>query len=254
MRSPSPFVGRFVTRSAFVGALFALTACSAGPIALTHHPLRKPNTTFDDTLAVHRSARDLRHDQSRIGRPTLSLFAIPAGSVTAGQPFGNEVARLVVSALEWAGYDVEVVDPGDPAPRSSPTLAVAIEEFFFKNYTWLYPFIKTWGDIRLRVTLYDANQEVAFERTYSAEGESSCGDVECGFFEATTDALTDVLNQIVQGSSSREFRVAFEQPPAASPPEEVAAPPPVWEPAAPARAAGGQGGSIQRTGDGAARD
>ncbi len=197
---------------------------------LGHYRLEEARGPFDGTITLHRTADDLRRDQSRIGRTTMSLFAITSGDVTLSGSLREEVVREVAEALESVGYDVELLDESGDAGAGLATMTVAIHEFHFKNYTWLAPYIRTWGDITLGVTLRDANGVVRYDERFTGRGTSSCGDIDCGFTESSRNAMTRVLNQLIAASGSEVFRLALEARPAPTPQSGVAAPPPTWEP------------------------
>jgi hypothetical protein len=193
---------------------------------LTHGEIHGLRKGYGDTLAVASKAEDRREDGPEVGHTTMTLFAIESGDVISSIPVEEAVVWEVVQALEYVGYDAKVVESANEAEGRYPMMAISIHELSFTNYTWLWPYVPTWGDITLGVTLHDTDGKIVFEDSYSAEGNSSDLNTQEGFEEATREAITEVLNQIVQAVSTAAFRVAFEagqQDPALG---SVAAPPP----------------------------
>lgn len=205
------------------GIPLALVGCAtSNSIDIGHEDLAPPPASFTDELALERVAEDRRGNRSRIGRTTFSVFAITSGSVKSDSPLEEEVVREVAHALEAAGYRVTLVDTV-PEDTVIPWVTISIEEFAFTNYTWLSPYIRTWGDIALQVVLRDPNGTVLLEESFRGSGSSNCLDVTCGFSEASRRAMTELLNQVVTAAGSERFRLAFEGSSAAP---HVAAPPP----------------------------
>lgn len=55
-------------------------------------------------------ADDRRENPDRIGQKTVTLFAIPAGSVEITNPVGIEIVMQVKEALESAGYQITLAE------------------------------------------------------------------------------------------------------------------------------------------------
>ncbi len=191
--------------------LFWLTGCvgmGGVVIPLTHDPLPGSEQRFTETLVMEKYAHDLRAKGSRIGHATMTLFAIESGDVTLTRPLPEQVVQQVKLALESVGYKVKLVDRGDPAAMTSPVLKVKIIEFYFKNYNWLWPYVPTWGDIQLRLTVENREGTVVYEKSFKESGNSYSLTGSAAFGTATKEAMTKVVNEIVQACSSEEFRTA----------------------------------------------
>ncbi len=206
--------------------LLALGGCLTAqrPVQLGHYRLDEAPGPFHETIALGRHAGDLRADQSRIGRTTVTLFAITSGDVTLSKPLREEIVREIAEALESLGYEIELIDEFGAEVEGIPTMAVSIQEFHFKNYTWFAPYIRTWGDIVIGVTLQDADGVLRYEERFTGSGASSCGDIDCGFTEASRKAMTQILNQLVTASGSEMFRLALDARPGSRSESGVAAP------------------------------
>ena len=92
-------------------------------------------------------------------------------------------------------------------------LLVSIDEFHFKNYNWLWPYVPTWGLIGLTLSVRDANGDISFERSFTGKGRSHCLSGNCAFTGATKDAMTRLLDQIVEACSTPDFRDALSEAP-----------------------------------------
>jgi hypothetical protein len=86
------------------------------------------------------------------------------------------------------------------------SLQVDIKEFWFSNYNWFYPIVPTSGDIQMTLTLSNSEGKKIFEKSYSGSGRSYCLSGQCGFGNATTTAMTEVLNKIIVDFSGNEIR------------------------------------------------
>jgi hypothetical protein len=203
------------TRSATIflsSAIFlSLMGCvgSGGTrVQIAHDALSTPKQSFSESLITQKSADDGRVG-GRIGHATATLFAIESGDVTSTAPLTEEVVTQVKQALESLGYQVTLVDSTHPVPYPSSILKVRINEFYFKNYNWLWPIVPTWGSIALELTLQNPEGKVLYDRSFHGSGNSYCLTGECAFGTATKEAMTEVLNKIVEACSSEEFRQAL---------------------------------------------
>lgn len=111
-------------------------------------------------------------------------------------------------ALESLGYQVTLVDSTHPVPNPSSILKVRINKFYFQNYNWIWPIVPTWGSIAPELTIQNPDGKVLYDKSFSGSGNSYCLTGECAFGTATKEALTEVLNKIVEACSSEEFRQA----------------------------------------------
>ncbi len=186
-----------------------LTGCG-GVIPLTHHPLNSPKQQFSDVLLLQESVNDVREDQNAIGRTTITVFAITSGYIHTQTEFKQKIVELVSQALETIGYHVNIVGLKGISTTNSPIVKIEVDEFWFKDYTYFWPIVPTWGSIGLSLIVERPNGQIIFNQTFAGKGNSFCllAD-ECAFKTATSEALTDVLNQIVQELSGKKFHSAL---------------------------------------------
>ena len=178
-------------------------------IHLAHDTLSMPNQTLSEFIVMQKFAEDRRATNGRIGHATMSAFAGEIGDVTTTDPLTEEVVMQVKQALESLGYQVTLVDSAHPVPNSSSIVKVNIKEFYFKNYNWLWPLVPTFGSIELGLTIENPDRKVLYEKSFRGSGNSYCLTGECAFGTATKEALTKILNKIVEGCSGKEFLQAL---------------------------------------------
>jgi len=186
-----------------------LTGCvgiGGEQIALSHEALAMPAQRFTEKLTVEKPATDLREEKGRIGRATITAFAITSGNIRTTSPVEEQMVEQISDALSSLGYQVnkEAKSVGNNTPTTPPlTLKVALNEIWFKNYNWLFPFVPTWGDIKITLVLENSNGKKLFEKPYEGSGNSFCLSGHCAFNSATKEAMTEVLNLIISDFSSQ---------------------------------------------------
>ena len=194
-------------------SLLCLAGCvgmGTNEIRLMHDALATPTAKAPGQIVMQKTAEDLRATAGRIGHATMTVFAIESGTVTTYSPVEEEVVSHVKEALESVGYQVTLVEPKRVALKPSRLVKVEIREFSFKNYNWVWPIVPTWGTIELGLVVETAEGRTQFDRSFRGTGSSFCLTGECAFGAATKEALTNVLDQIVQTASSEHFRLALQ--------------------------------------------
>jgi hypothetical protein len=181
----------------------ALAAGSGCSIALNHDELASPARTYSDPIAVSTRAEGIN---GRVGWGRITLFYIPCVPIHI-QGDGNEkVMEQVRDALQQAGYRVNVVETTQ-APAREPVLKCKVDTFWFNNYTWLVPFVPTWGDIDLTLSLERQGGQVAWQQSFHGHGFSA--NFFDGYSSAANKAMMEVLNQMVDAFASDEFHNAL---------------------------------------------
>lgn len=112
-------------------------------IPVLHDELAAVSGEASGPLKLAQAADDVRKRTGRIGRPTFTVFAITTGSIKTKDPVVQEVAEAIADALTHAGYTVEVVDRTDPSTPTGGLVVAKIENFWFKNYNWVWPIVPT---------------------------------------------------------------------------------------------------------------
>ena len=191
-------------------SLMGCVGAGGNRIDLAHDILSTPKQRLLESVAMQRSAEDRRDSKGRIGHATMTVFAVESGSVTTTDPVAEGVVMQVKQALESIGYQVTLVDSAHPVTNPSNILKVNIKEFYFKNYNWFWPIVPTWGSIELGLTIENPAGKVLYEKSFRGGGNSYCLTGECAFGTATKEAMTDVLNKIVEECSGEEFHHALE--------------------------------------------
>lgn len=189
----------------------ALSGCvgiGGETINLAHGELVAPPRDATGDVAVVAPAIDEREDKSRIGRATMTVFAITSGSIRTNAPLTETVARDVGAAFEVAGYSVRTVD-GEAGSASGPHVQITVRDFYFRNYNWFWPIVPTWGDIAIDLVLREDGGAALFERTLEGSGSSICLLGNCAFSNASNAAWTDLLNELIAVAGSEEFEKAL---------------------------------------------
>ena len=181
----------------------ALAAESGCSIALNHDELASPARTYSDPIAVSTRAEGIN---GRVGWGRVTLFYIPCVPIHI-QGDGNEkVMEQVRDALQQAGYRVTPVET-TPSPPREPLLKCKVDTFWFNNYTWLAPFVPTWGDIDLTVSLERPGGQVAWQQSFHGHGFSA--NFFDGYSSAANKAMTEILNQMIDAFAGDDFHNAL---------------------------------------------
>lgn len=196
------------------GTIILLSGCvgmGGETIRLSHDDLGQPKSQFSETLNLKAPAEDLRAERRRIGRATFTVFAITSGSIRTQDSVEEEVLNEVKLALEAGGYRVKVVRGLAPTDGSVPIiLKAAVHQLYFKNYNWVFPFVPTWGDIEIALTVEDASGERLFRRSFIGSGTSYQLIGHDAFETAVKEAMTDICQQIRDMVRSTDFRRIIE--------------------------------------------
>jgi hypothetical protein len=178
-------------------------------IKITHENFGAPTRQFTEQLQVSAPALDLRESKERIGRATFTAFAISTGSITTSSPVEDEIAREVKEAFEASGYKTALLTDGTLRVAANPLIKISINEFWFRNYNWLFPLVPTWGDLEITLAVENGAGKKLFERSLKGSGSSLCLQGNCAFEAAVGSAMTEVSNQIREMALSEEFRLAL---------------------------------------------
>jgi hypothetical protein len=179
-----------------------LCGCS---IALRHDPLVPPRQRFNDTVRTARQAEGIDRE---VGWGRFTIFYIPVVPVYIDGDGNQEIMDQVRDALRQVGYSVVVADP--PTLESDDlVLTCRIKDFWFNNFTALFPplLIPTWGEIRLEAALSSRNGSTVWSHEFEGSGFSI--NYLNGYTSAAGEAMTEILNHMVQVFSSDEFRSAL---------------------------------------------
>ena len=149
-------------------SVFSLAGCvgiGGEKITLSHDTLAIPAQKYTDKLVVEKPATDLREEKDRIGRTTITAFAISSGSVTTTTPANQQIVEQIIDALSSIGYQVNKNNSSSDSTNAVKplTLKVALNDIWFKNYNWVFPLVPTWGDIKITLSLENASGKKLFE-------------------------------------------------------------------------------------------
>ena len=105
---------------------------------------------------------------------------------------------------------MELIRDGIPAQNGSPLMKVAIKEFWFSNWNWLWSLVPTGGHVEIAITVENTSGQQLFERSFTGSGGSFCLTGHCAFETATKKAMTAIGQQIRDAVMSEEFRRSLE--------------------------------------------
>jgi len=193
-------------------SIVLLTGCvgiGGEEISLSHETLYAPTEKYTEKLIVKKNAIDLREEKSRIGQATITIFTINSGSVTTTTPVEEQIVGQIIEGLSLLGYQI---NKNTSAFKSTSetiqplTLKVYLNKIWFKNHNYAFPVVPTWGDIKITVLLENSSGKQIFAKSYKGSGKSTCLSGECAFEEATKEAMTELLNEIIADFSSQAVR------------------------------------------------
>ena len=86
-------------------------------------------------------------------------------------------------------------------------LTCSVKKFWFGNYTWLFPFVPTWGGVELNTSLVSPAGTVVWTRDFSGSGFSA--NFFDGYSGAAESSMTTILNAMVREFASDDFHQAL---------------------------------------------
>lgn len=139
-----------------------------------------------------------------IGHETISLFAIPAIAVKLSNPEpGIDLMNGVREALRQAGYVPVPLEQG----QGKPVLECRVHEVYFKNYTYFLPVVRTWGRVRLELSLVENNGAVRWQRHYAEDFAETSVDVD-DFQSALNLTVGKILTRAAADFTQPDFKQA----------------------------------------------
>ncbi len=125
----------------------------------------------------------------------------------------------VRDALELAGYEPIAVEPGESV--DGPVFRCHFGETSFSNYTWIFPFVPTWGSITVTAELIDADGTSLWSQEFTGKGSSF--NLFNGYTSSAKQSVTQILNDMIQSLTAEDFQLALSSAkPRSSPSETVA--------------------------------
>jgi hypothetical protein len=161
--------------------------------------------------------------EGSVGREHASILYIPTKPVRIEGDGDEEVMKTVRLGLEMAGYKVSL-QPSS-ALTAVPLLKCKVDHFWFDNYSWMFPYVATWGDIRLTL-LVESTDGVRWTRSFSAHGTAARP--YDGFNAAANEAMGAILREMVEAFGTDEFYEAVKT--GANKPTAATTRPPATEP------------------------
>ena len=198
---------------AVVSSVLALSLVlgSGCTITMHHGKLTPPAQACSGTVKVAQKATGTEHQRKgasgRVGWGRFTIFAIPVVPIFMVGGDGNtQVVNQIKDAVTEAGYQVEMVE--GPGPGCGPVLVSKVDHLKYNNYTYIFPFVPTWGRMKLDVSLLGADQRILWNRQFEARATDWAWFLN-GYSRATKSCTTEILNNMISAFSSDEFRNAL---------------------------------------------
>lgn len=182
---------------ALAGALVLTSAVSCS-IKMQHGALKAPATVRSGVVTTAAKATGA---ETRAGWATLTVFAIPIVPIYVEGDANGAVMNQVHDALRKAGYT-----PRTGAVGTGKVLVCRVERLKYRNYTWFFPIVPTWGSATLRVELL-SNGAPVWAKTFTGSGSTL--NFANGYTASNRRAMTKVGNQMVDAFASDEFHAAL---------------------------------------------
>lgn len=136
----------------------------------------------------------------QVGWGRFTVFYIPLIPVRVEGDANAKIMETVAEALRISGY--EPVHRRTLEGDGTPIVTCKVEEFWFNNYTWLWPWVPTWGDIRLQISV-ERGGVTKWSRTFSSSGRGN--GMIGGFSDAGNAALGQMMDQMARTFVSDDF-------------------------------------------------
>ena len=186
-------------------------------IKFQHGDLDPPAIQEQRGLLNH--SNDAEGLDRRVGWGRFSVFAIPLVPIYVVGDDGQEFMLQVRDALELAGYEPIAVEPGESV--DGPVFRCHFGETSFSNYTWIFPFVPTWGSITVTAELIDADGTSLWSQEFTGKG--SWFNLFNGYTSSAKQSVTEILNDMIQSLTAEDFQLALSSAkPRSSPSETVA--------------------------------
>lgn len=147
-----------------------------------------------------------RKKPRKVGRHTITVFAIPTIPIHAKGPVKDAFNKAVASALSSANYDVEFED-GPPSGES--WLKGDVTKFSYWSYMWFWPIMFEGGTIRYELVLNDENGDAVWSKKFKAGSFWVTIGGAYGYNKKIRKAMTRLLRDIEEATSSDEFQAAL---------------------------------------------
>lgn len=135
---------------------------------------------------------------SRAGWGTFTVFAIPVAPVRVTNGPGEQIVMAKLKeTLAGAGY--RSVEGG--VPGETPVLECDVKRFRFRNYTYFFPLVFTWGGVDLDLKLVGREGQPLWQRSYRGKNFN----LAYSFTRAANRSMEQVLEQFGRDAAGEEF-------------------------------------------------
>ena len=166
---------------------------------LTHEGLSPQAVKRSGTVVLADKAEGL--NGSKVGWGRITLFAIPVVPIYIGGDESIQLMENIQEALTLAGYTAPPL--GASPVNGGPVLHATVNRLRYSNYTWLVPFIPTWGGMSVTLSLVDKNGKVAWTREFTGKGFTM--NFTDGYNIASRESMSEMLDAMVVAFISDDF-------------------------------------------------
>ncbi len=151
---------------------------------------------------------DSRPSDAVIGKHTVTVFALPAGSINTHEstPLKESFASAVRDALEAAGYELM---PASEAPAEAPVLRGEVNACWWWSYSWFWPVVVQGGENKVTLVLETRDGRPVWKYTFSRIEPGVTPGAAYAFDLMIKWSMTKLLQDIVRECASEDFKAAL---------------------------------------------
>lgn len=200
----------------FILAVVSLSGCvGAGgtTVTLRTNDLAPPKQPAQGRVLLLSEARDQYPGAPSVGKAVWTAFKAELAPISSDVPPKHKIVELTKSALEKAGFGVQVVTAQEARSYPEPVLQVSIDQFAYEMWGYWYPYVPIDGRTSVVFALQSSDGRQVDGKILSAEGKGSCWFGWCaGALETTmAQSLTNIMNQFIDWTAERSFRSSLTQ-------------------------------------------
>lgn len=192
-----------MNRTRFVLALlmtatFVLTGCSV-------KMARDEGALVQPAHGVVTTAEKAEGIDGKVGWGRITMFYIPVVPIFVEGDANGLVMDQIRLALRASGHQI-AVQPNETA-RSGLMVMAKVDDFWFNNYTWFFPLVPTWGNVRVAVSVVDPRGTPVWTKSF--EGSGITLNFFNGYTSASDQAWESLSTEMRAAFSSQEFKQLF---------------------------------------------
>lgn len=192
------------TLKIFLFSTLLITGCSI--TQLEHEGLTPPLETKTGTVAISEKASG--YDGGKVGWGRVTLFAIPVAPIYIQGDESIQLMDNIQEALVLAGYSA--ISESENSTSKHLTLNANVIKTRYSNYTWLIPFVPTWGGMEVELSLVNSNGYSVWSEKFKGSGFTF--NFTDGYNIASRESMSRLLDSMIIAFSSDDFFNAISNP------------------------------------------